>query len=475
MDMDFHLPPRLVHQVLLTDPSELESLAPGLKSRTTTFSEFQENLSQDNSNPAHVMKRAYLQNVQRQIDDTLDLHPLHNLLLELHKAIRALVPNRPDLHSFLKDDIELPEPEDAIKFLPFIIKAAQALAKLESEARSQSTIDWLKVANSETAPTKKTIDFMIASIFYLIDKAELCSKDKQDFYLTEVFAPRIRNTQEGLSMERKTFYSKFGKDQVPPITKKWVQGLVDSSTADVSIEDLQNSSKHRRDLIKRGWIDDILFQREKEVILPEVFFMDLQHLQAIRNTTRIAAAGCALGYFACIAAKVDPEVLLQDGDKGVALVKVMNNKVHPSIESYEQSVEDCVVSLAKEWAPLGNTIDPQALETLKNQTRSVLKGQSPVLKLLDNRMRDIVSNLVIHEFEKDIPKQLQTGIGSVESKSKESVLVMKGKKVFQERGLAFYAVELALATELAAKVANLACDLYMAEILDRLILDSLVQ
>ena len=153
----------------------------------------------------------------------------------------------------------------------------------------------------------------------------------------------------------------------------------------------------------------------------------------------------------------------------------MNNKFHASIEAYEQSIEDCVVSLAKEWAPSGTVIDPQALETLKNQTRSVLKGQSPVIKLLDNRMRDIVSIMVIHGFEKDIPKRLQTGVGSVESKSKESVLVTKAKKVFQERGLAFYAVELALATELAAKVANLACDLYMEEILDPLIVDSIVQ
>jgi len=322
----------------------------------------------------------------------------------------------------------------------------------------------MKIASS--VDTTANIEFMIVSIFYLIDKAERCSQDNQDFYLTEVLAPRIRNTKEGLVMERKTFHSKF--DDGVPISKKWVKGLVDSSTC----EDLQSSQKHRRNLIKRGWIDDILFQREKQVVLPEVFFMDLPHLQAIRNTTRIAAAGCALGYFACIAAKVDPEIVLQDGDKGVALVQVMNNKFHTCMESYEQSVEDCVVSLAKEWAASGTSIGSQALETLKSQTRSVLKGQSPVIKLLDNRMRDIVSHMVIHEFE--IPKTLQTGnVESSLSKPKDSFLVTKAKKVFQERGLAFYAVELALATELASKVANLACDLYMEEILDPLILGSL--
>ena len=73
------------------------------------------------------------------------------------------------------------------------------------------------------------------------------------------------------------------------------------------------------------------------------------HLNPIRNTTRVAAAGSAIGYFACIAAGADPDVLLKEESKGRPLVQVMNSKGHHSIEEYEQSVEDCVISLAKSW------------------------------------------------------------------------------------------------------------------------------
>jgi hypothetical protein len=467
MALQFNLEPKLVHQILLTDPSDFDSLAQGLKSRTQTFQEFQENLLQDNSNPAYVLKRAYHDNARRAIDATQDLEPLSRLLLDLHAAIRSLVPNRTDLHSILKDDNILPEAEDFLDMMPWIIKAAQALEKLESETRAQSTGDWISSASSATTQSDP-LSFIIVSLFYLIDKAELCSQDKKDFYLTQVFAPRIRNTDEGPSMERKTLHERFG--DTPPITEKWIQSLTASKDEHDS---LLNNPQHRRDLIRRGWIDDILFQKDKEIVLPEVFAFDLPRLQSIRNTTRIAAAGCALGYFACMAAKVDPGVLLNEEVKGKSLVQIMNNKLHTSIQAYEQSVEDCVISLAREWTTTGDSLDEQAIEALRSQTRAVLKGQSPVIKLLDNRMREIFAKVVLDESDHGVPEQLRSGRQTNESKSKDSAFVTKVRKRFQERGLAFYSLELAHATELAAKVANLACDLYMDDFLDRVILESL--
>eukprot|EP00980_Cylindrotheca_fusiformis_P007729 scaffold1638_cov120-Cylindrotheca_fusiformis.AAC.12 len=464
-----NLEPKLVHQILLTDPSDLDSLGTTLKSRTQTFQEFQENLLHGNSNPTFMLKRAFHDNTRKRIEETQDLEPLKHLLLELHGAIRALVPNRTDLHSFLKDDIELSTEENSLSMLPWISRAAQALENLESEVRAQSTTEWISIARSASTIDDQ-LSFVIVSLFYLIDKAELCNQDKKDFYLTQFVAPRIRNTDEGPSMERKAMHNKFGER--PPITEQWIKSLISSS--DDRSDALLENPQERRDLIRKGWIEDIVFQKDKEIVLPEVFYLDLAALQAIRNSTRLAAAGCALGYFACVAANVDPEVLLKEEERGKTLVQVMSNKMHPSIEAYERSVEDCVVSLAQEWAATGHSLDDKATDTLKSQTRSVLKGQSPVIKLLDGRMREVFTTTVLKDIEPGLPSELHSGVQqNAVSKSKKSAFVSNTRKQFQQRGLAFYSLELAQTAELAARVANLACDLYMDDFLDRMILDCL--
>ena len=55
----------------------------------------------------------------------------------------------------------------------------------------------------------------------------------------------------------------------------------------------------------------------------------------------------------------------------------------------------------------------------------------------------------------------------------DSIFVSKSRRNFQQRGLAFYASQLAAATELATKVANLAWELYGDEFLDAMILEAL--
>jgi hypothetical protein len=87
-------------------------------------------------------------------------------------------------------------------------------------------------------------------------------------------------------------------------------------------------------------------------------------------------------------------------------------------------------------------------------------------------MREIFAKVVLDESDHGVPVQLRSGRQPNESKSKDSAFVTKVRKRFQERGLAFYSLELAHATELAAKVANLACDLYMDDFLDRVIIES---
>jgi len=488
------LDPKILHEILLTDPIKFRSDFGSEQSRTETFQDFQENLQNNTAkNPVYVLKRAYYDTIRNNIvQKNQTLEPLDRLLLELHTAIRSLVPNRTDLHSVLQDShINLPSVENCLEMLPWIINAARALEKLESEARAETTLDWINLASSTTRQNSNndsndsSLSFLLSSILYLIDKTEVCHQDKNDFYLRQVLAPRLHNSKEGFSMERQELHNRFGAK--PPITEKWIRSLLVSMTHDEK-EILRTNQKERRTLIQSGWINDILFQREKKVVMPEIFFWDLEHLQSIRNKTRVAAAGCALGYFACISASKDPESFLKEEEpskEGGPLVEVMmkSKGYHHSIEEYEQSVEDCVISLAKSWGDgslNNNNNNSQVIDTLRGQTKSILKGQSPLIQLLDNRMKEVFGQLAAEEKLSNgnggVPLNMRSGIQiatTITTDAPESSFVSLARVKFQQRGLTLYASQLATAAELAVKVGSLAWDLYGDEFLDTIILEAL--
>jgi hypothetical protein len=214
-----------------------------------------------------------------------------------------------------------------------------------------------------------------------------------------------------------------------------------------------------------------LFQKNGPTVLPEIFFLDVPTLQSIRNTTRTAASGCALGWHASQAAKCNPEVLLQEESKGSPLVKAMQNRQHNSIQDYEQSVEDAVVSLAQSWK--GSPLDEE-VETLRGQTCAVLRGKDAVMQLLDDRTRKLFVELAVDDDDSNAPlPALRSGRQPTDSKKEDSPYSSKARLRFRERGLGFYASELAHASELATKVANLAYALYAEEFLDQMILEAL--
>jgi hypothetical protein len=469
--MAYEVDPELVHRILLMDPSDFDSLQP--KGPTVAFEEFQRTLLHG-SDPASAMKRAYHDHVKEKVLATKDLKSLYQLLLELHSSIRLLVPNRPDLHSILQDDRELPD--TYAEMLPWIVQAAQALAQLESDARSETTQAWIRVRLTESqqySQGENSLSFLICSLFYLIHKAELCAQDKQDFYLSQVVAPRLYHSGEGKSIEQQALHERFGIS--PPITKSWIPSILPENPQER--EALRTSPNVRRDLIQMGWINTILFQtQQRQTVIPEIFLLDVPALQSIRKTTKTAAAGCALGWHACRAAKCQTEAVLQDESQGVSLVlelQAMQNRTHASVEAYEQSVEDAVVSLAQGWNDSDSPLDPAVIETLRGQTRSVLRGQDPVLKLLDDRMRQVFADLTVEEEAPvSIPVSMKSGRAS-STQQDDSPLVLVARQRFRERGLAFYAKDLAQAAERAIKVAQLAYSLYAEDFLDEMIVDAL--
>jgi hypothetical protein len=116
--------------------------------------------------------------------------------------------------------------------LPWIIQAAQALAQLKSAARAETTRAWIQQAGEKTTTAASddnddespSYSFLICSLFYLIDKTEVCAQEKKDFYLSKVVAPRLYTTGEGYSIERRALHERFGVNL--PITRDWILSLV---------------------------------------------------------------------------------------------------------------------------------------------------------------------------------------------------------------------------------------------------------
>jgi hypothetical protein len=155
------------------------------------------------------------------------------------------------------------------------------------------------------------------------------------------------------------------------------------------------------------------------------------------------------------------------------LVQAMQNRRHNSIEDYEQSVEDAVVSLAQSWK--GSRLDEE-LETLRGKTRAVLRGKDAVMQLMDDRMRKLFVELAVDDDDDDsnLPlPALRSGRQPTDSKKEDCPYSSKACLRFRERGLGLYASELAQASELATKVASLAYALYAEEFLDQMILEEL--
>jgi hypothetical protein len=462
--MKFQLDAELVHRILLTDPSDFTSLTPEVKSATPEYDEFRQTLLQG-SEPASIMKRAYHDGLCNSTDHQKAKNCVNDLLLELHTAIRALVPHRQDLHSILNDERDLPD--ILMEMLPWVIQAAQALTQLESEVRAESTHAWILQAQNSSltagSTSKEQISFMVTSIMYLLFKVELCEQDKQSFYLTQVLAPQLYTTGEGIDLERNTLKERFGSNF--PITATWIKSLVKEDQK----ESLRKSREARQNLIRVGWIEDILFQKNRQTIVPEIFFSDVKNLQSIRQTTRLAAAGCALGLHVCTVVKCNPEVLLKDESRGSALVQAMGNRSHGSIEKYEDGVEDACMSLARVWKD--GPLDDSEQQVLKGRTRSVLRGDDPVIQLLDNRIKELFLAVASSEGM-SFPLNSRAGIKAVPTHTKESPFLQRARQKFQDRGLGLYSLDLAHGAQLATKVADLAWTLYADEFLDKIIIDA---
>ncbi|OEU10005.1 hypothetical protein FRACYDRAFT_263918 [Fragilariopsis cylindrus CCMP1102] len=538
-----NISPILVHQTLLSHTDVLNQMKKSIKTPSPGFQQYQDEIRlvhevrnvNVNIKKSSIMKRIFHDNILNTVimannngdsDDNNSkknddlLSPLFRLLIDLHEKIRALVPNRKDLHGILKDEYNNIAAESSSNHMMFlllsrIIEAGKALSMLESKFQSEATILWIDIATNHhiivqhqrsTSDKQKTmeeggssvvdddISFLICSLLYLMEKTDRAQKEKDAFYFEHVISPYLfknnnnsnNNDSAAYQTERNAMENKF--NSCLPITRKWIQNMMmisnNTNTNNNSNEmgennrddDLEKCHNERRLFITKGWIESILFEEKHEIKIPEIFYLDVNAIRSIRNVTRLAVTGCALGLHAAIRA------LRGGGD---------NNNIQEEGEhqSYEEYIEDTMVGIAQGWAEdtaTSSSITEDEIATLRGQTRNVLRGQDPVIQLMNNRMKSIFLELALKNTNDSsaaatIPHKIQSGrqkrinednLTENDDEEEEDkvtdhpIFVQNAEKVFCSRGLAFFAKDLARATLLSVKIPQLACNLYDKMILD---------
>ena len=581
--------PALIHRVLLTDPSDYANLTMSGQPRLDRTPAFDANFLYDNgftdttpptlgeggdgseptvsSQISRTMKKAFhdalvasLLQAATQSEGAREEGPdaeqnsppsntctsdLSAIIIDLHKKMRQMIPNRTDLHGTLSDEevqnIQLGGRDVLSAYLPHLIRSAEALVQLESEDRSVTTRQWLEMASSAVAalssPPVLPLDipspeiFVVSSLSYLHLKADLCGSDIADYHLSTVLAPQI--ALHGPEYERFVFqqrFGPFGEEGTAPITRQWIERTIQE--CGMSREELRASEERRVTALQTsGWVNLILFQTRGEVsneeeeggsgadsggidaeeegtgehepqqqqqqpqpfiLVPEILQSDVANLRSIRSTTRMSVIGSALALHACTVAGVGDAVLRREPSTAEInqcrddLIEAMSGRDVSSQQAFEEDISSAVIALARVLKP---TLGAQEEQVLKSRTPKVMKGEDPVVKLLDNRMRVIFCELMewTPENSQTIPNQMSTGrrMASQPSSSSGSapvaststsisdLFLAEAKRRFMTRGFAFYSRELADACLKATKVINLAFIVYGKDLMEPTMLKAL--
>ena len=133
---------------------------------------------------------------------------------------------------------------------------------------------------------------------------------------------------------------------------------------------------------------------------------------------------------------------------------------------------------------LNPSISPTTKDIIQSRSTAVLRGEDPVLKLLDNRMRWIFCDMMTwspQQQTQQIPIQLKTGrILSLSQKNNASgekrttysnLFKSAAKNAFASKGFAFYAEELADANLFANRIINMVLTLHGDSLLESLVLE----
>jgi len=464
--------------------------------------------SEDN-NPADLpmriainMKLAYFHGVAQEMS-TENYVPVQGLLKELHDKMRTLLPNRQDLHSHINDD-DIGYSSCLSDIIRVLNRSGYLLANyLEAPSRAESTrelLGCLDAFNSRnrdgdgdnvplTIPYEFETEhlFAVASIAFILQKVELCQMDVSNYKFAHQLAPFIH--QVGHEYERSHFRKTHGDygtvpirelQQMLPSTHAWVRNTVGlfESTDNIT---MQSNLEQKMDFIKgRGFVDGILFTKQ-ELVLPELFSLDIEGINSIRNEARCCVITSALSLHArnIIGSSI---LKTEVGVVGNNELTSVLRKKHFKRDDLEAEVIAALTSFTTALAE--RSLSEEECNTLKNHALAVLRGNDPVLKLLDNRIRSYFRYAcrwtpdTKSTGERSAPIEMKTGrkvvkgdddllarSGVASSKAEFSLAAHKEAK---RLGFTFVSSDLIAAGNKARLIISLVCSNYDKDILGRL-------
>jgi hypothetical protein len=501
---------RLVHSILLTDAKDFHKLSCDGTS----------NAQQPNASPEEFMSAFSLQtpsvlaltiDVPTQIAQSMKMaffnlvaqemgqgsyNSVRELMKELHNKMRSLLPNRNDLHSHLSDD-EIAACSTVSDVTGVLIRSGSLLANyLESTARASSTRELIEcLSNFKLHPCdvipygiETENMFVVASVAYILYKAELCQSDIRNFELSRV-APLLYT--EGNEYERKHFKSNYGDytsvtneelHHMIPATWIWVKAMqLSTSTSNGENSIAQSNLDQKFDVLKgKGFVDGLLFARSP-VALPEVFSLDVENIDRIRRDARCCVIASALALHACNISRVrstSSDVASEELIDARHRLSSVLRKSHFDEKDLEQSVIDAVGTLTKAMAE--RDLSEDEIGALRNHSLAVLNGNDPVLKLLDNRVQSFFRYVCKWKSTRIVlvPLDMRTGRSSLSNSddvatrqcgipSTKDEFYIAAKKEALRLGFADFCSELIDAGKEACGIVNLACVNYGDGILDR--------
>jgi hypothetical protein len=501
---------RLVHSILLTDAKDFHKLSWDGTS----------NAQQPNASPEEFMtafslqapsESALMDDVPTQIAQSMKMaffnmvatemgqgsyDSVRELVKELHKKMRSLLPNRNDLHSHLRDD-EISACSTVSDVIGVLIRSGSLLANyLESTARASSTRELIECLNDFKNHPRGAIPygietenmFVVASVAYILHKAELCQSDLRNFELSRV-APLLY--MEGNEYERKHLKSTYGDytsatieelQHMLPATWIWVKAM-QSSTTTSNGENLiaQSNMDQKFEVLKgKGFVDGLLFARS-QTTLPEVFSFDVESIDRIRRDARCCVIASALALHACNISKVrssSSDVSSEELIDARHRLSSVLRKSHFDEKELEQSVIDAIGALTRATAE--RDLSDNEFVALRNHTLAVLHGNDPVLKLLDNRVQSFFRYACKWKPMGTIlvPLDMRTGRSTLSNSEDDAArqcgipstkdeFCIAAKKEALRLGFADFCSELIDAGNAARGIVNLACVNFGEGILDR--------
>ena len=379
---------RLVHTILLTDPADFDKLSwdgsiiariPDINPedfissfRSPTSEQGDEShgsIGNVSMRLAQSMKMAFFSQISQSMSEG-NFGPVKSLMKELYDRMRALLPNRKDLHSHISDN-DISSISSTSDIMELLLRSAHLLANyLESPARAPSTREMIDCLETFQKRAEGNNDddvvipyqvqsehlFIVASIAFVLQKVELCQMDISNYKLSQA-APLVHRV--GHEYERKHFRKTYGEyDAVSiealqtmlPTTWHWIKESLRLFGNEQVIA--RSNVEQKMDFVKsRGFVDGMLFSRS-QLSLPEIFAFDVDGIQHIRNEARCCVIASALVLHACNVSKVSSSVLSLDfvsDEVNVAkeaLSSVLRKK-HFSQESIETSVLESIGNLTK--------------------------------------------------------------------------------------------------------------------------------